>query len=243
MQTPGVQNLVVDDEDEIRTLLRRCFEREGFQVLEDKDGAEFRACIEQAPISLITLDLTLGGEDGLELAREIRAKCNIPIIMITGKGDTIDRVLHPTHGRGLLHFIGRNHRVKVAKFSRRYIFPGTYAPVLSEVMERVLEPRNLSVVDVENLRRHYAATLHDWRLRFERASDDVRRMFDDRFVRMWRLYLTCAEAAFESGDSQLFQVTFERATDPATRWTRADLYAMADDPRSRATAHGRQRVV
>ena len=93
MQTPGVQILVVDDEAEIRTLLRRCFEREGFQVLEAKDGTEFRARIEQAPISLITLDLTLGGEDGLELAREIRAKCNIPIIMITGKGDTIDRVV------------------------------------------------------------------------------------------------------------------------------------------------------
>ena len=69
MQTPGVQILVVDDEAEIRALLRRCFEREGYQVLEAKDGAEFRACIEQAPISLITLDLTLGGEDGLELAR------------------------------------------------------------------------------------------------------------------------------------------------------------------------------
>jgi len=93
MQTPGVQILVVDDEAEIRTLLRRCFEREGYQVLEAKDGAEFRARIEQAPISLITLDLTLGGEDGLELAREIRAKCNVPIIMITGKGDTIDRVV------------------------------------------------------------------------------------------------------------------------------------------------------
>jgi DNA-binding response OmpR family regulator len=93
MQTPGVQILVVDDEAEIRTLLRRCFEREGYQVLEAKDGAEFRASIEQAPISLITLDLTLGGEDGLELAREIRAKCNVPIIMITGKGDTIDRVV------------------------------------------------------------------------------------------------------------------------------------------------------
>ena len=82
MQTPGVQILVVDDEAEIRTLLRRCFEREGYQVLEAKDGVEFRACIEQGPVSLITLDLTLGGEDGLELAREIRAKCNVPLSLI-----------------------------------------------------------------------------------------------------------------------------------------------------------------
>jgi DNA-binding response OmpR family regulator len=93
MAGANVEILVVDDESEIRTLLRRCFEREGFGVVEAKDGAELRACIEQHPINLITLDLTLGGEDGLELAREIRAKCNVPIIMISGKGDTIDRVV------------------------------------------------------------------------------------------------------------------------------------------------------
>ena len=93
MAGANVQILVVDDEAEVRALLRKCFEREGFQVVEAKDGAELRACIEQHPISLITLDLTLGGEDGLELAREIRAKCNIPIVMISGKGDTIDRVV------------------------------------------------------------------------------------------------------------------------------------------------------
>ena len=64
-----------------------------FGVAEAKDGAELRARIERQPVNLITLDLTLGGEDGLELAREVRAKCNVPIIMITGKGDTIDRVV------------------------------------------------------------------------------------------------------------------------------------------------------
>jgi DNA-binding response OmpR family regulator len=85
--------LVVDDEPEVRALLRKCFERESFRVLEAKNGAELRACIEQHPISLITLDLTLGGEDGLELARAIRSAHNVPIVMISGKGDTIDRVV------------------------------------------------------------------------------------------------------------------------------------------------------
>jgi DNA-binding response OmpR family regulator len=93
MANANVQILVVDDEAEVRALLRKCLEREGFQVVEAKDGAEMRASIERQPISLITLDLTLGGEDGLDLAREIRAKRNVPIIMITGKGDTIDRVV------------------------------------------------------------------------------------------------------------------------------------------------------
>lgn len=85
--------LVVDDEPEIRVLLRRCFERDGFAVTEAGNGAEMRAQLDSAELALVTLDLTLGGEDGLELAREIRAKHNVPIIMITGKGDTIDRVV------------------------------------------------------------------------------------------------------------------------------------------------------
>jgi two-component system, OmpR family, response regulator len=93
MANANVQILVVDDESEVRALLRKCLEREGYQVLEAKDGAEMRACMEAHPVSLITLDLTLGGEDGLDLAREVRAKRNVPIIMITGKGDTVDRVV------------------------------------------------------------------------------------------------------------------------------------------------------
>ena len=93
MANADTQILVVDDEPEIRTLLRKCFERDGFSVVEAGNGAQMRACLADDAISLVTLDLTLGGEDGLELARELRATRNLPIIMITGKGDTIDRVV------------------------------------------------------------------------------------------------------------------------------------------------------
>jgi two-component system OmpR family response regulator len=93
MTSANVQILVVDDDAEVRLLLRKCLEREGFKVTEAWDGAQMRSAVAQLPINLITLDLTLGGEDGLDLAREIRASHNIPIIMITGKGDTIDRVV------------------------------------------------------------------------------------------------------------------------------------------------------
>src|SRR5262245_33243345 len=85
--------LVVDDDPKVRTLLRRCFEGEGFMVSAAKDGAELRACLERHAVDLITLDLTLGQENGLDLAREIRRQQNIPIIMLTGKGDAIDRVV------------------------------------------------------------------------------------------------------------------------------------------------------
>ncbi|MFA5898541.1 MAG: response regulator [Hyphomicrobium sp.] len=85
--------LIVDDEPEVRALLRTGLENEGFSVLEAGDGRQAVSLIERVPIGLITLDLKLGGEDGLKVARELRAARNVPIIMITGKGDAIDRVV------------------------------------------------------------------------------------------------------------------------------------------------------
>ena len=85
--------LVVDDEAAVRTLLRECFELEGFEVAEAGDASSAKALIAAGAPDLVTLDLKLGGDDGLELAREIRAICNVPIVMISGKGDTIDRVV------------------------------------------------------------------------------------------------------------------------------------------------------
>jgi len=92
---PGAEQtiLIVDDEPEVRTLLRTGLEGEGFSILEAADGRQAMALIERVPIGLVTLDLKLGGEDGLKLARELRGTRNIPIIMITGKGDAIDRVV------------------------------------------------------------------------------------------------------------------------------------------------------
>lgn len=87
------QVLIVDDEPEIRALLRAGLEAEGFGVVEAASGTEAEAHLARQPIALMTLDLKLGGEDGLKLARDFRAKRNTPIIMITGKGDPIDRVV------------------------------------------------------------------------------------------------------------------------------------------------------
>lgn len=85
--------LIVDDEPEVRALLRTGLEAEGFVVAEAGNGAEAEAQLAAHPISLLTLDLKLGGEDGLKLARDLRTRRNTPIIMITGKGDAIDRVV------------------------------------------------------------------------------------------------------------------------------------------------------
>jgi cyclopropane-fatty-acyl-phospholipid synthase len=91
-------------------------------------------------------------------------------------------------------------------------------------MDHVLQRQNLSVIDVENLRRHYARTLQHWLERFEEQAGRIAGMYDENFVRMWRLYLASAQACFRSGDLQLFQVTFARAADTRRPWTRAGLY-------------------
>jgi DNA-binding response OmpR family regulator len=85
--------LIVDDEPEVRTLLRTGLEGEGFIVVEAADGRQAMTLIDSLPIDLVTLDLKLGGEDGLKVARELRAVKNTPMIMITGKGDAIDRIV------------------------------------------------------------------------------------------------------------------------------------------------------
>ncbi len=85
--------LVVDDEAQVRTLLRNLLELEGYVVSEAASGQQMRLLLTTQPISLVTLDLNLAGEDGLALAREMHAKHNIPIIMITAKVDDIDRII------------------------------------------------------------------------------------------------------------------------------------------------------
>lgn len=110
-------------------------------------------------------------------------------------------------GRGLIHSIGRNRPAPLHPWIERRIFPGAYPPSISQMMQ-IFEPAELSVLDVENIRLHYALTLRHWLQRYEAAADKVRAMFDERLVRTWRLYLAGSVAAFETGVLQLFQVLF-----------------------------------
>ena len=85
--------LVVDDDPRVRDLLSRYLEGEGFQVECVGDGDAMRRHLEENPVDLVMLDLNLPGDDGLSLARELRATSDVAIIMVTGKGDAIDRVV------------------------------------------------------------------------------------------------------------------------------------------------------
>lgn len=137
-------------------------------------------------------------------------------------GRVIDRCL-PAHGRGFIHTIGRNRPVPFNAWMEKHIFPGAYPPTLREMMA-ILEPYSFSVLDVENLRLHYATTLRHWLARFETAADRVAAMFDERFVRAWRLYLAGSVASFSAGTLQLFQMSFARPQHNGIAWTRAHLY-------------------
>ncbi len=110
---------------------------------------------------------------------------------------------------------------------RRRVFPGAYPPSLRQSLQ-VFEAHNFSVLDVENLRLHYARTLESWLERFEASAGRVAEMLGPRFVRTWRLYLAGSAAAFRAGTLQLFQIVFARATYNLIPWTRAHLYSNTD---------------
>ena len=122
--------------------------------------------------------------------------------------DVIRRSLRRDSGRGLLHFIGRDTPCPLNAWIKRRIFPGAYTPTLAEVTSRVLGPAGMSVVDVENLRLHYARTLELWAANFNGAKDSVRQIYGEEFARAWELYLAGSQAAFATGWMQLFQVVF-----------------------------------
>ena len=109
-------------------------------------------------------------------------------------------------GIALLHTIGRYRQPGITNpWIAKYIFPGGYIPALSEVL-RAIERAGLIVTDVEILQLHYAETLKAWRERFLAHRDEVVRIYDQGFVRMWEFYLACSEMAFRLGEMVVFQI-------------------------------------
>ena len=137
-------------------------------------------------------------------------------------GRVVQTCLKP-NGLGLIHSIGRNYPAPNNAWTERRIFPGSRPPSLSE-MTRIFEPCNFSILDVENLRLHYGRTCADWLARYQAVEHRVAQMFDERFVRMWRLYLAGSVAAFTTGGLQLFQVVFAPGSSNQVPWTREHLY-------------------
>ncbi|OGT97719.1 MAG: cyclopropane-fatty-acyl-phospholipid synthase [Geobacteraceae bacterium GWC2_48_7] len=143
-------------------------------------------------------------------------------------GQVINRCL-TDQGLGLIHTIGQNRATPMSPWFLQRIFPGSYPPTLREMMA-IFEPFDFSVLDVENLRLHYAKTCEHWLWRFEQKLDLISEMFDQTFIRAWRLYLSGCIANFGIGALQLYQVVFSRPTDNLVPWTRSHLFAPTGNP-------------
>ena len=109
-------------------------------------------------------------------------------------------------GLALVHSIGRKGGPgQTGAWVRRYIFPGGYSPALSETLQSI-ERSGLWVTDVEILRLHYAKTLRIWEQRFQMHRDEITKMMDERFCRMWEFYLIASELSFSHGKHMNFQI-------------------------------------
>ncbi len=134
----------------------------------------------------------------------------------------------------VLHSIGRSEGPsRTSPWISKYIFPGGYIPSLSEVLPRI-ETSGLLVTDIEILRLHYAETLKAWRERFLAHRDEVERIYDERFERMWEFYLAASEMAFREQNMMVFQIqlTKRQGIVPMTRD-----YIAHEEQRLRAAEH------
>lgn len=123
--------------------------------------------------------------------------------------NAVRRCLAPG-GVALLHTIGRSDPPgSTNPWIRKYIFPGGYCPALSEI-SAAIEREHLTTCDVEVLRLHYAETLKHWHRRFQEHREEISRMLDERFCRMWEFYLLGSEMAFRHEGQVVFQVQLAR---------------------------------
>jgi cyclopropane-fatty-acyl-phospholipid synthase len=119
----------------------------------------------------------------------------------------------------LMHTIGRTDTPSTTNpFIEKYIFPGGYIPSMSEVMPAI-ERSGLRITDIEVLRLHYAETLRAWRERFMARREEAKKLYDEKFCRIWEFYLASSESAFRWQNMVIFQ--FQLAHDqeavPLTR--------------------------
>ena len=142
-----------------------------------------------------------------------------------------------TGGIGLIHFIGHVGRYDTDFFIRKYVFPGGWIPSLADVIVE-MEKCGLEILDIENLRRHYALTLDVWAERFDRSWDKIRAMdprrFDERFRRIWRVYLYgCAEMfRAPAGRTHLFQIVFSKGNVSMTGYPMGREFLYREEPKA-----------
>lgn len=139
---------------------------------------------------------------------------NYPLFM-----DCVNKVMK-TGGLFLLHFISALKEFPGDPWIKKYIFPGGMIPSLREVLSYASDVR-FHTLDIENLRQHYNRTLLCWEKNFQEHTEEIRKMFDEKFVHMWDLYLSSCAATFHNGIIDLHQVLMSKGINndlPLVRW-------------------------
>lgn len=133
--------------------------------------------------------------------------------------DSVKQVLKPG-GLFLLHFISGLTEHAGDPWIRKYIFPGGMVPSLREILSCMAKDQ-YHTLDVENLRPHYNRTLLCWERNYQAQLDKIKKMFDEKFVRMWDLYLASCAATFHNGIIDLHQILVTNGVNndlPMIRW-------------------------
>jgi cyclopropane-fatty-acyl-phospholipid synthase len=125
----------------------------------------------------------------------------------------------PEKGVFMLHSITSPNEGGNNEWINKYIFPGGYVPGIKELAAGAAES-GFMLTDAESLRRHYGLTLIHWAKNFEAHLDEIRKTKDERFVRMWRLYLNAVAASFNVGNVDIHQMVLTKGLYDDMPWTR-----------------------
>lgn len=123
----------------------------------------------------------------------------------------------------LLHYISALKEHPGDAWIKKYIFPGGMIPSLREIVNLCAE-YNFHIIDIESLRRHYNQTLLCWNNNFQQHKKEITQMFDEKFVRMWELYLCSCAASFHNGAVDVHQIILTKGINNDLPMTRAYMY-------------------
>lgn len=126
-------------------------------------------------------------------------------------------------GLFLLHYISGLKESEGDAWIKKYIFPGGVIPSLREIIS-ISSEYKYNILDVESLRLHYKKTLLMWAKNFDNNIDKIKAMFDDKFIRMWRMYLYSCAASFNNGVIDLHQILFVKGVNNNLPMTRSYMY-------------------
>jgi two-component system OmpR family response regulator len=199
METPA-QILIVDDDREISTLLAEYLEKNGYRTSIAADGKAMSKILEETHIDLIVLDLNLPGEDGLTLCRNLRTRSNVPVIMLTARGEPLDRILGLEMGAD-------DYLPK--PFEPRELF----ARIRSVLRRTHALPPNLQPADHHHM--HFAGWTMDFTARHLINPDGVVVALSGAEFRLLKVFLDHANRVLSR--DQLLNLTQGRDADPFDR--------------------------